>query len=234
MHIVFWLFQIRSVPLNIFPSMSCWPLDLHPNFLQEKTTYDRLPNWHEDRNGVVRMCEFTWAAEGSRALQQPSSDLIYFCTSLWCCTLASMCCPGSGSTSGPHPPSPHSTRFLINEQNTNQATVFKDKRCSLVKGRSCFCWEKVLQENQKHIFFFLDTLTLGSESEPGQVRFARQWEGFAVDELPLPFTKLQQLDTESLLAIETCGCGREMTHTRTNIRPMHYFTSWLITSLFLE
>ena len=152
MHIVFWLFQIRSVPLNIFPSMSSWPLDLHPNFLQEKTTYDRLPNWHEDRNGVVRMCEFTWAAEGSRALQQPSSDLIYFCTSLWCCTLASMCCPGSGSTSGPHPPSPHSTGFLINEQNTNQATVFKVKRCSLVKGRSCFCWEKVLQENQKHIF----------------------------------------------------------------------------------
>lgn len=66
---------------------------------------------------MVRTCEFTWAAEGSRALQQPSSDLIYFCTSLWCCTLASMCCPGIGSTSGPHPPSPQSMGFLIINKN---------------------------------------------------------------------------------------------------------------------
>lgn len=50
-----------------------------------------------------------------------------------------------------------------------------------------------------------DKLTLGSESEPGQVGFVRQREGFAVDELPFPSTELQQLDTQSLFAVKTCS-----------------------------
>lgn len=55
------------------------------------------------------------------------------------------------------------------------------------------------------VYICLDKLTLGSESEPGQVGFVRQWEGFAVDELPLPSSKLQQLDPQSLIPIKTCS-----------------------------
>lgn len=51
--------------------------------------------------------------------------------------------------------------------------------------------------------FVLDRLTLGGESEPGQVGSARQRERLAVDELPLPSTELQQLNAERLLAVET-------------------------------
>lgn len=60
----------------------------------------------------VKKTGFTWAAEGSHALRPPSSDQIYFCTSLWCCTLVSTCYPGNGSASGPRRLNPHSTGFL--------------------------------------------------------------------------------------------------------------------------
>ena len=90
-------------------------------------------------------------------------------------------------------------------------------QCSQRENLLLFSINKVREsfagELENIYFLFLDRLTLSSESEPGQVRFAGQWEGFAVDELPLPFTKLQQLDTESLLSIETRTWEWEMTHT---------------------
>lgn len=49
----------------------------------------------------------------------------------------------------------------------------------------------------------LRMLTLSCESKPGQVGLERQWESFAVNDLPLFTTKLQQLHPQSLFPIKT-------------------------------
>lgn len=53
--------------------------------------------------------------------------------------------------------------------------------------------------------------TFCGEPEPGEVGSVGEGEGLSADELPLPATELQQLNSKSLLPIETCGCETKQT-----------------------
>lgn len=139
---------------------------------------------------TVPFCEekqplVTWAAAGFRGCQLPSSGPIYFCTSPWCCTAASRCFPRSGWASAPRRQSRRSREFLRSDSG----------RWS--HGRSSQSQEvKKLQRWEPWP-------TFGSEAHPGQVGLGRQRQGFAVDQLTLPVPELQQLDTQSLIAVKT-------------------------------